>query len=296
MNNTCTGACGWMSRKARTSSSSYTTSAGISRRMILSKMVSGMAGASRVRDLGLGTWDLGLGTWDLGLGTWDLGLGTRDSGLGTRDSGLGTRHSALGTRDLGLGNSITTVPSPPSPRPSILENLPAAERVGQRAAIDVFEFAAERYAMREPRGTHAGRSRQLAEPVRRCFTFHRRIGGDHQFAHLAGRERTRQKLRSEFVGAETIQRRESPHQYEIAPAVTGRLLDCEQVGGCLDHADLRCVPRRACADRALLGFAEIAAGLAVPDALHRLREYGSQTRTAIAVALQQMEGHPLGAF
>ena len=37
---------GAMSRKAMTSSSSYTTSAGISRRMILWKMVSDMAGSS----------------------------------------------------------------------------------------------------------------------------------------------------------------------------------------------------------------------------------------------------------
>src|SRR5688572_1720434 len=42
-NSTCTGACGAMSRNAIRCSSSWTMSAGISRRMILWKMVSGMA-------------------------------------------------------------------------------------------------------------------------------------------------------------------------------------------------------------------------------------------------------------
>src|SRR5690606_38114699 len=126
-NSTCTGACGAMSRNAITCSSSNTMSAGISRRMILWKMV-GILGSVLV------------GSLSLPVGSWWLVVGG-----GARDAGR-RRDSAPPT---------TNYPS---------SHLAArTERMRQRAAVDVFQLPAQRHAVREAARLHAVLPRKLGE-------------------------------------------------------------------------------------------------------------------------------------
>src|SRR5688500_20009058 len=60
-----------------------------------------------------------------------------------------------------------------------------AERVRERAAVDVFEFATERDAVREPARAHTGMARQLREVLGRRLALDGRIGGDDQLLHVA---------------------------------------------------------------------------------------------------------------
>jgi len=86
-----------------------------------------------------------------------------------------------------------------SPLSSPLKILPAAECMRQRSAIDEFEFAAERHAMREPRRAHSGLARYLREQMRRRLAFDGGIRGNDQLAHFAFAEPRGEKIQAEFL-------------------------------------------------------------------------------------------------
>ena len=101
----------------------------------------------------------------------------------------------------------------------------------QGAAVDVFQFAAQRHAVREPAGQHAGLARQLRQVVRGRLAFDGRIGGDDQLLHLARRQARGQPVQPELARADAVQRREPALQHEIEAAVTGGGFDRQPVGG-----------------------------------------------------------------
>ena len=97
------------------------------------------------------------------------------------------------------------------------------------AAIDEFQLAAKRYAMRKTTGTHLMLARDLAEVMRSGFAFHGRIGGDDQLAHIALGQSPSQHVETEFLGAETIKRRQASEHDEVASAKSCCLLDRELI-------------------------------------------------------------------
>src|SRR5690606_28681579 len=106
-----------------------------------------------------------------------------------------------------------------------------AERMRQRAAVDVFELAAQRHAMRQPAGLDLVLARELRQVVRGGFALDGGIGGDDQLAHFALAQARVQPVQPDLAWADAIERRQPALQHEVQPAVAGGLLDREPVGG-----------------------------------------------------------------
>src|SRR5690242_3391435 len=177
--------------------------------------------------------------------------------------------------------------------PSSVQYLATAERMRQRAAVDVFQFAAQRHAVGQPGRAHATGTRQLREVVRGRVTFHGGIGGDDHLLDLALAQAPGQFRQPQFFRPEPVQRRQPAHQHEVLATITGGLLDRRQFGRRLDHAQHLSITTGTGAQRAQRLLAEIAATLAVADLLHRLRHHPRKPRPALALALKQMKRHPL---
>src|ERR1700733_8601946 len=101
----------------------------------------------------------------------------------------------------------------------------------QRAAVDEFEFAAERHAVREPRCAYFGTKRDLREQVRGSFSLDRRIRRDDQLAKLPLAQSCCELVEAKFLGPGTVKRRQTPEQDEVQTAVSGRLLDRKLIYG-----------------------------------------------------------------
>src|SRR5574337_531297 len=174
-----------------------------------------------------------------------------------------------------------------------IQQLPAAERVCQRAAVDVFKLAAQGYAISQPGRSHAPCPRQLRQVVCRGVALHRGIGGNDQLLDLALAQALGQLGQTQLFRPQSVQRRQATHQHEILAAVTGGLLDRRQLGRRLHHAHHLTIAAAAGAKRAHRILAEVAAALAVADPLHRLGHHAGEFQPALALALEQMERHPL---
>ena len=77
----------------------------------------------------------------------------------------------------------------------------------QRAAVDVFEFAAERHAVRQAAGPHVALARELREVVCGRLALDGGIGGDDQFRDLALVQSLRQQVQAQLARAEAVARR-----------------------------------------------------------------------------------------
>src|SRR3546814_8779631 len=73
----------------------------------------------------------------------------------------------------------------PESRPFLWHLAARPERMRQRPAVHVFEFAAQRHAVGQAAGAHAVVAGKLGEVVRGGLAFHGGIGGDDTFLHLA---------------------------------------------------------------------------------------------------------------
>src|SRR5690606_37373015 len=80
---------------------------------------------------------------------------------------------------------------------------------------------------------------------------------------------------------------------EVAPVVRARVLDREEIRWRLEHADLRAVAVRAAAEAANGLLRQHAALLAVTDLVRRRFERTREPPRRLAVAVEQMERHPL---
>src|SRR6476469_1229659 len=166
----------------------------------------------------------------------------------------------------------------------------------QRAAVDVFEFAAERYAMRETTRPHAVLARELREVMRGRLAFDGRVGGDDQFLHFTFAQARVETVEAEFARADAVQRTEPPLQQEVQAAVTGRLLDRESIRGRFHRAQQVRVARATGAGGADLALAEVAAAHAVADALDRRGEGIGEALPTGAIPLEHVVGHALRRF
>jgi hypothetical protein len=138
--------------------------------------------------------------------------------------------------------------------------------------------------------------RELAEIMRGGLAFHGRIGGKDHLAHLALGEQTLELIEPEFPRPNAIEGRQMTHEHEVASSKTAGLLDRDDVGGRLDDAELCDVALLGGANGAQLALREHAAALAMPDRRQRLAQRLRERAAAVAVALQEIESHPLGGF
>jgi hypothetical protein len=147
------------------------------------------------------------------------------------------------------------------------------------------------WAMREalmPRLAH-----QLTQEVRRRLAFHGRVGREDHLAQPALREQRLELRHAELGRPDAVDRRQVPHQHEIAAAITTGLLDGRHVGRRLDHAQQALHRGRRCTDHAQLAVGEHAAALALADIPCRVGQRTPTVPGALAVTLEQVEGHAL---
>src|SRR5687768_13067773 len=60
------------------------------------------------------------------------------------------------------------------------KQLPAGQRVRQRATIHIFKLTAHRHAVRDAAGAYTAAGCQLAQEVRGSLAFHSWVGGQNQ--------------------------------------------------------------------------------------------------------------------
>jgi hypothetical protein len=106
----------------------------------------------------------------------------------------------------------------------------------------------------------------------------------------------REQLEPELARADPVDRRQMAHQHEVPPAIRVRAFDREKIGRRLEHADLRRIALRAAAEAAYRLLRQHPTALAVPNRLRRRIERAGEPPRGLALAVEQMERHPLRRF
>src|SRR5690606_13300217 len=141
--------------------------------------------------------------------------------------------------------------------------------VRQRSAINVFEFAPERHAVRDPARRHVMPAGHVREVVSRSITLNRRIGCDNELVEILTGESLLEFLQPQFLRAYAIQGGQVPHQHEVVPSVTRRILYRHDVGRRLDYTKKGFIPAGGTTDVTQLLFGEHPAATAMPDTFYR---------------------------
>src|SRR5205814_9471394 len=113
----------------------------------------------------------------------------------------------------------------PPARGALTDRLPPGERVRERAAVAVLELAPDRHAVGDASGADAAPRGQLTEEMGRRLALDRGVGGQDQLAHPALRQDRLELAHAELLGADAIERRQVPHEHEVASTVAAGGLD-----------------------------------------------------------------------
>jgi hypothetical protein len=87
-----------------------------------------------------------------------------------------------------------------------------------------------------------------------------------------------------------------PHQYEVLASVRARLLDREQIGWCLQDADLTRVALFARANLTDPQLGQHSASLAVTDPARGIVKHVSEPLCSLSIAVEQVKRHALGGL
>src|SRR5579864_739145 len=166
----------------------------------------------------------------------------------------------------------------------------------QRAAIDVFELPSDRHAVSDTARAYSAPGRELAQVMRGGFALDGRVGGEDQLADAPFIENRLELAQSQLLGTDTIERREVPHQYEVAAAVAARGFDGDDVRGRLDGAQEAGLALGRGADHAQLTLGEHAAAAASHHRGERGIERLGQGQRSGPTLLQEVKGHALGGL
>ena len=150
--------------------------------------------------------------------------------------------------------------------------------------------------MRDARRPHPVAAGHLAHVMRRGFALDRGTRGEDHLLDPALGHQTLEPIETDGRGPDAIERRQTPHENEVAPLISRPLLDRLDVRRRLDDAQERGIAPRVIADPADRDIAEIAAALAVPHPRDGRRQGPRQTFAPLPVTLQEVEGHALGGL
>src|SRR5688572_21268862 len=100
------------------------------------------------------------------------------------------------------------------------DRMPSRQCVGERAAVDVLQFATDWHTVCDAARLYLARRRAVAQEVRGGLAFNRRIGRQDDFADLARIEQRLELARSDLLWPDTVERRQVPVKNEVAAAVT----------------------------------------------------------------------------
>ena len=85
----------------------------------------------------------------------------------------------------------------------------------QRAAVYVFQFAAQGHAVGDAGDFDAARADQLADVVGGGFALHGGVGGENDFAHRCWVQALGEFIEADLFGADAVQGGEMAHQHKI---------------------------------------------------------------------------------
>ena len=143
--------------------------------------------------------------------------------------------------------------------------------------------------MGDARHRRAAVAQRLLDVVRGCFAFHRWIGCQDHFIHLAGTDVVGQGRQAQFLRADAVDGRQSAVQHVVATAETASLLDSHDVRWRFDDAQHAGIALRVGADGAQIGFRQRPAAAAALHALRRFGQHRGQRLRTRTVVLQQMQ-------
>src|SRR5215831_10068825 len=204
------------------------------------------------------------------------------------------RHAAMATRERQVSSYDGMEPQFAAPTLALSrERTALPQRLCQRSRIDVFELAADRYAAREAAHFETACGEHLADVMRGRLALVGEVGREDHFAdHAIGRA-LQQPIEANLLGADAVERRESPHQYEVQTVIRLRLFDHQEIRGRLDHAELGGIALGRATQRAERVFGERIAALAMPDHMRRVLERARERDRPVAIVLQQVQRHAL---
>ncbi len=123
------------------------------------------------------------------------------------------------------------------------------------------------------------------------------VGGEDQLLDVFILQPPLQDLQAQLLRAYAVQRRQVPHQHEVAAGELAGLLDGGHVRRALHHAEQAVLLALGIgADLAAIILGKGAAMAAVTDLGQRPTEQLGQPQAAAALALEQGECHALGRF
>src|SRR5262249_9582869 len=153
---------------------------------------------------------------------------------------------------------------------SDVEESPSLEGPAERYLIRVLQVAAHRQPAGRPGYPHAHRLDQPGDEGPGPLALPVRGGRADQPRHPAVCQPGHQLLDPQVVGADPVDRADRAAEDVVPAAEFTDLLDRGDVLRLLNDADHRGIAPRVAADPALLGFGDVAAGLAEPHALGHL--------------------------
>jgi hypothetical protein len=164
---------------------------------------------------------------------------------------------------------------------------PRLQGGGQRAVVEVVEFAADRHALGEARELDAGPGGAVGDVVRGSLAFDRRIQGQDQF--LARFQSGNQAVDRQILGADAVERRQGSAQHVIAAAKGAGAFERPKIREILDDADDAVFTPGVAADRTGLDRVEIAADRARANRLGRFGQRRSERRQKAFPPLDQVQ-------
>src|SRR2546430_14126781 len=86
------------------------------------------------------------------------------------------------------------------------QRTPLAQRLRQRAAIDIFKLTAHRHTPGKPGHLEPACSEQLANVMGGCLAFVSEVRGKHNFAHRAILRTLEQSIETDLLRTDTVER------------------------------------------------------------------------------------------
>src|SRR5690606_29370700 len=111
--------------------------------------------------------------------------------------------------------------------------------------------------------------------------------------HLLFDDLRHQRINAERRGTDAIDRRQMPHQHEIATAIYRCLFHRKHVRWGFHHTHSAVIARGMTADAAQLAFRQGAAKTAMPHSIHRGRQCSGQLAPAFAITFEEVQHHAL---
>jgi len=136
--------------------------------------------------------------------------------------------------------------------------------------------------------------RHFAQIVGRGLPLDGGVGRDDQLLDPGPGQSILEQVEPQIIRPDTIQRRQLSEEHEIASAELGGLLDRQDIGRAFNGADYRGITPIVATD-ATVGFGgEVATLPAAADLLHGLLKGPRQSRSTVAITLEELKGHALG--